>query len=314
MSTSRDDTPAASSYAALLAAAAEAARPYVGQGEVASYIPALARVPSDRFGLAVRGVDGEAVAVGDAGTAFSIQSISKLFTLALALRLRGPSIWERVGREPSGNPFNSLVQLEYEAGRPRNPFINAGALCITDVLVSDFGDARSAIVEFVSGLCGEEIAFDEEVARSERERGFRNAALANFIKSFGRLDNDVEEVLDVYFHQCALAMSCTQLAAAVGFLANRGVCPRREEPVVSERQARRINALMLTCGLYDAAGEFAFTVGVPAKSGVGGGIVAVVPGRLGACAWSPGLDETGNSIAAWKALERFAADSGASVF
>jgi len=302
------------SLQSVLDAIADEVRPVGGEGRVASYIPALAEVPSDRFAMALRTIDGEEAAVGTPDERFSIQSISKLFTLTLAMRLVGERLWERIGREPSGNPFNSLVQLEREQGIPRNPFINAGALCVADHLVSACADARAAILEFVSGLAGAGIQFDHVVAESERSWGYRNAALVNFIKSFGRIDNDVEEVLDVYFHQCALAMSCRELAAATGFLANDGVCPRRAERVVSVRQARRINALMLTCGLYDAAGEFAFSVGVPGKSGVGGGIVAVVPKRLAICAWSPALDDTGNSVAGARALERFTTLTGLSVF
>ncbi len=303
-----------SDYQAVLAKILSEVRPLAGGGRVAAYIPALARVPIERFGMAVRTVQGSKWTEADGTEPFSIQSISKLFTLTLAMRLVGDRLWERIGREPSGNPFNSLVQLEREQGVPRNPFINAGALSVADFLLSATQDAKSEIVAFVSELCGESVAFDTEVAASERAWGYRNAALANFIKSFGRMDNDVDAVLDIYFHQCSLAMSCAQLATAVGFLANGGVDPRTGERVVSDRQARRINALMLTCGLYDAAGEFAFSVGIPAKSGVGGGIVAVVPGHLGVCAWSPGLDENGNSLAATRALELFTARTGLSVF
>jgi glutaminase len=297
-----------------LADVEQMARPYVGQGQVARYIPALARVSIDRFGVAVRTLDGETELAGDAEVAFSIQSISKLFMLTLALGVRGRRLWEHVGREPSGDPFNSLIQLEHESGRPRNPLINAGALCVTDAVISEVGDAKEAIRSFVSARCGEEIQFDPEVARSERDTGHRNVALAHFIKSFGRLENDVEPVLDAYFHQCSLAMSARQLATAVGYLANDGRCPVTGDQVLSPRRARRVRALMLTCGLYDAAGEFAFRVGLPAKSGVGGGIVAVVPGRLGVCAWSPGLDDTGNSIAAWRALEALVSLRGLTVF
>ena len=289
-------------------------QPELGKaGQVASYIPALARVPAAQFGIALRTRDGEEAHAGDSSTRFSLQSISKLFALALGMREVGEALWDRIGREPSGNPFNSLVQLESEQGIPRNPFINAGALAVTDRLVSRF-DAKAQMLSLLSSLCGEPVDFDEEVAASEASTGFRNAALANFMKSFGRIDNDVGTVLDAYFHHCAIRMSCLQLARAAGFLCRDGVHPSTGEQFLTERQARRVNALMLTCGTYDAAGEFAFRVGLPCKSGVGGGIVAVVPDRLTLCVWSPALEPTGNSLLGMKALEMFAARTGLSVF
>ncbi len=289
-------------------------RPALGEGRVASYIPALARVPAQRFGMALCGVEGVLACTGDASTAFSIQSVSKVLGLTLALQALGVELWEHVGREPSGDPFNSLIQLEHEQGLPRNPFINAGAICIADQLVSAYADPKAAFLQLVSGLCGEPISFDEEVAQSEREAGFRNAALANFMKSFGRIRNPVDVVLDVYFHQCALSMTCVQLARAFGYLANEGVQPGSGDRIVTARQARRINSLMLTCGTYDAAGEFAFLIGLPCKSGVGGGIVAIVPRQLSLCVWSPALDAAGNSVAGRHALEMFVTQTGISVF
>lgn len=283
------------------------------EGQVASYIPALARVPAAQLGIALRTRDGEEAHAGDSTTPFSIQSISKLFTLALGMRELGDTLWERLGREPSGNAFNSLVQLESEQGVPRNPFINAGAIAVTDRLLSQV-DAKAELPGLLSSLCGEPVRFDEEVAASEAATGFRNIALANFMKSFGRIDNDVAQVLDVYFHACALSMNCLQLARAAGFLCRDGAHPYSNEQVVTERQARRINALMLTCGTYDAAGEFAFRVGLPCKSGVGGGIVAVVPDQLTLCVWSPALAPGGNSLLGMKALEMFAARTGLSIF
>jgi glutaminase len=290
-------------------------RPLLGAGgAVASYIPALARVPARRFGIALRTCQGEEAAAGDAAAPFSIQSISKLFTLTLAMRRMGDTLWERIGREPSGNPFNSLVQLESEQGKPRNPFINAGAIAVADRLLSR-GDAKAELLALMHSLCGEPIGFDAEVAASEAATGYRNYALANFMKSFGKLDNAVEPVLDLYFHQCALRMSSMQLARAAGFLCRDGRHPLAgEAEVTTERHARRINALMLTCGTYDAAGDVAFSIGLPCKSGVGGGIVAVVPDRLTLCVWSPALDATGNSLLGRKALELFVAKTGLSVF
>ncbi len=303
-------------YAAILAEIDAELRPQLGQaGAVASYIPALARVPANRFGIALRTCAGEEAWAGDADEPFSIQSVSKLFTLTLAMRHVGESaLWSRIGREPSGNPFNSLVQLEREEGVPRNPFINAGAIAVADRLLCH-GQGKAELVAAMCDLCGDPVGFDEEVAASEAETGFRNQALANFMKSFGKLDRPVAEVLDLYFHQCSLRMSCRQLAHAAGYLCRDGAHPHRAgAAVVTEAQARRLNALMLTCGTYDAAGEFAFRIGLPCKSGVGGGIVAVVPDRLTLCVWSPALDPTGNSLLGTRALERFAALTGLSVF
>lgn len=290
-------------------------RPQLRRGRVATYIEALARLPRDRFGMAVRTVDGMEFCVGDADARFSIQSISKVFTLTMAMGFLGEKIWKRVGREPSGNPFNSLVQLEREAGIPRNPFINAGAHVVTDCLASQLGHPREDILSFVRIVSGNpEIDYDREVAQSERATGYRNFALANFLKSFGNLDGEIDTVLDLYFHQCSLAMSCRDLCRAVSYLANDGIDPASGARIVPKRHARRINSLMLTCGLYDAVGNFAYRVGLPAKSGVGGGIVAVWPGHLTVCVWSPGLDATGNSLAGTRALELFSQRTGASIF
>jgi glutaminase len=282
-------------------------------GHVATYIPALARVSPLQFGMALRTCDGQEAAAGDSTTPFSIQSMSKVFSLTLAMRSQGDALWERIGREPSGSPFNSLVQLESERGIPRNPFINAGAIAVADRLLSQ-GDAKADITALLSSLCGENVAIDPEVAQSEADTGFRNAALANFMKGFGTLDNAVDRVLDVYFNQCAIRMNCLQVARAAGYLCRDGAHPYGGSPVVSAAQVRRINALMLTCGTYDAAGEFAFRIGLPCKSGVGGGIMAVLPDRLSLCVWSPALDKTGNSHLGRMALELFVAKTGLSVF
>jgi len=302
-------------YQAVLQSIVEDLQPKLGRdGAVATYIPALARVPAAQLGFALCTAEGIEATAGDAAVSFSIQSISKVFTLALAMRAIDASLWERIGVEPSGNPFNSLVQLETEKGVPRNPFINAGAIAVADRLISQFADPKAEILRLLSELCGEPVHFDEEVARSEAQTGYRNVALANFMKSFGKLDNDVSTVLDVYFHQCSIRMNCIQLARAAGFLCRDGVRPDGRGALVSERQARRINALMLTCGTYDAAGEFAFLIGLPCKSGVGGGIIGVVPDKLSLCVWSPALDATGNSFLGRLALESFTGRTGLSVF
>ena len=301
-------------YAALLQIIAAEVGELAPDGEVADYIPALARVAPDQFGIAVATVDGRVYRAGAADTPFSIQSISKLFALALALRREGEALWRRVGREPSGTPFNSLVLLERERGIPRNPFVNAGALVVTDVLCQRFLQPERAVLEFVHRLLGRTgVSIDTDVARSERRHSDRNAAIAHFMRSFGNLHGDVGAVLDTYCAQCAIAMSCAELAEAALFLAADG-CQPGGARILEAPDARRLNALMLTCGAYDAAGDFAFRIGLPTKTGVGGGILAVVPGRMTICAWSPRLDATGNSTAAAVALERFAATAGVSIF
>ncbi|MGA9341939.1 MAG: glutaminase [Rhodanobacteraceae bacterium] len=308
-------TLAEQDFAAILERIIGEVEPLIGQGKVADYIPRLAEVPADQFGMAIATLDGRNFQVGDATEPFSVQSISKVFTLTLALEAIGEELWERVGREPSGSAYNSLVQLEREQGIPRNPLINAGAQVVADVVLTSNDNARGRLLSFVRERADNpDIVMDPIVARSERETGFRNAALANFIRSFGNLHNSVDAVLDFYYHQCALRMSCVDLASSFLYLANRGRCQRTCEAVITPERAKRINAIMLTCGTYDAAGDFAFRVGLPAKSGVGGGIVAVVPNVLALAVWSPGLDEKGNSLAGFAALDRFTALSGLSVF
>ncbi len=284
-------------------------------GTVATYIPQLASVSPQKFGMAVQTVEGEVFQVGQALESFSIQSISKVYTLTLGFPFEGDNIWTRVGLEPSGSTFNSLVQLEYEHGIPRNPFINAGALVISDILVSHLKDAKSSFLDYVRQRANNAaIEDDPQVARSERQSGFRNAALANFLKSFTNLTNEVEEVLEFYYFHCSLAMSCVDLAKGFLFLANKGHCPWTNQQVLTQSQTKRVNALMLTCGTYDAAGDFAFNVGLPGKSGVGGGIVGVIPNRLTVAVWSPGLNEKGNSLAGQYALELFTTKTGVSIF
>ena len=290
-------------------------QPQIGVGKVASYIPELAKVSPACFGMTIADMKGNVYSVGDADTAFSIQSISKLFALALAFHLEGDTIWQRVGREPSGNPFNSLVQLEREAGKPRNPFINAGALVVTDMLCTRFIHAENALLQFIRKLANNHaIDVDPLVAQSERSTSDRNSAMAHFMKSFGNLHNPVDAVLDAYCKHCAIRMNTIDLARAVTFLANGGVNPWSGDAVFDKSSAKRLSALMLTCGTYDAAGDFAFRVGLPAKSGVGGGIVAVVPGECGICVWSPALEETGNSHAGSLALEMLTSLTGRSIF
>jgi glutaminase len=296
---------------------AEEIRQREDRGTVASYIPQLASVDPAQFGLCVVDAEGTVTAAGDADTPFSIQSISKVFTLTLALGMIGDRLWHRVGREPSGSAFNSIVQLEHEKGIPRNPFINAGAIAVTDVILSGHQPrvALGEILRFLQFLCDDPgVTIDKAVAASEKATGFRNAALANYMKSFGILENPVDFTLGVYFHHCAIAMSCRQLAMAGRFLALQGRHPTTGLPVVKAQRARRINALMLTCGHYDGSGEFAYRVGLPGKSGVGGGILAIAPGIASIAAWSPGLDASGNSHLGRIALEALSRRMGWSIF
>jgi glutaminase len=287
------------------------------RGEVATYIPELARIDPKGFGLVVIDAEGSVAAGGDSETPFSIQSISKVFTLTLALGKIGDRLWRRVGREPSGSPFNSIVQLEFERGIPRNPFINAGAIAVTDVILSGHQprEALGEILRFMRFVADDpSIAIDEAVAASEQRTGFRNVALANYMKSFDVLDNPVDFTLGVYFHHCAIAMSCRQLAMAGRFLTHLGRNPSTGLSVVPPERARRINAVMLTCGHYDGSGEFAYRVGLPGKSGVGGGILAIAPGKATIAVWSPGLDASGNSRLGRIALEVLTKRMGWSIF
>jgi glutaminase len=287
------------------------------RGKVASYIPELAKVDPGRFAIAVATVDGEVATAGDADVLFSIQSVSKVFTLTLALGKVGDALWRRVGREPSGSAFNSIVQLELEHGIPRNPFINAGAIVVADTVLAGH-EPKAALGEIVSFLRlvtdDDSIAIDPKVARAETLTGFRNAALANFLRASGNLHHLPEQTLGVYFHHCAIAMTCRQLALAGRFLANAGRISPTGGQIVSAERARRINALMLTCGHYDGSGDFAFRVGLPGKSGVGGAILAVAPRRASIAVWSPGLNAVGNSLLGSLALEQLAKATGWSVF
>ncbi|MEP1554606.1 MAG: glutaminase [Paraglaciecola sp.] len=287
------------------------------KGKVASYIPQLAQVDPEQFAITVALPDGAIYSAGCAKTLFSIQSISKVFTLTLALGKLGERLWNRVGREPSGDPFNSIVQLEHENGKPRNPFINAGAITVADIILQGHQpkETLAEILQFMRFVANDDtISIDEKVARSELETGDRNASLAHFMASFGHFENPVDSVLGTYFHHCSIAMNTIQLATAGLFLANDGVNPTTGYRVVSPKRAKRINSLMLMCGHYDGSGEFAFRVGLPGKSGVGGGIMAVAPGKASIAVWAPGLDPIGNSKLGTQALELLARKTGWSVF
>jgi len=293
------------SIADVLAEVAVMVRPHFGKGRPADYIPELACVSGRKFGMAVRTVAGQEAVIGDADEGFSVQSITKVFGLGLALNRFGDEVWTRVGKEPSGTPFNHLSQLESEGGVPRNPFINAGAMAITDLLLSSVKDPAALVRGFASFLAGEQVEIDETVAASELASAHQNRAIAHLMRGKGAITHDPEAVVAAYCRQCALTMSCRQLARAMLPLAAGGFSPLAQETIFPERLTRRLNALLLTCGIYDSVGSFAYRVGLPAKSGVGGGIVAVVPGKATIAVWSPELDRFGTSVVGTVALERF---------
>ena len=303
-------------YQAILEEIEREIQPFFGEGKVADYIPALANVEPDQFVMAIQMFDGSSFGVGEINKKFSIQSISKVFTFTLALEHYGKELYKRVGHEPSGNPFNSLVQLEYENGIPRNPFINAGAIVTADTLVSIYKENTfDEILKFIRKVSNDEtIVYDEDIFESELEHGFRNFALINMIKSYKNIHNEINEVINTYFKQCSIMMSPNELASSMLFLANHGVNPLTNEQIITESKAKRINSLMLTCGHYDASGDFAYKVGLPGKSGVGGGIVAIVPKKMAICVYSPRLNKQGNSLIGTKALELFTTKTGLSIF
>ena len=288
--------------------------PYAQNGKQADYIPALAKVNPDQFGMCLSTVEGDTFSIHKADTRFSIQSISKVFAIALGLSLKGEQIWKQVGKEPSGNAFNSLFQLELEKGFARNPFINAGAIVVADILLSELENPEEDFLRFVRTLCGNEtVDYNMEVAQSERETGYMNAAIANLLKYHGRIQGDIEDVLMFYFKMCSVEMSCKELSKA--FLAFTGYRPFDYAGFhLSSSQVKRLNAVMQTCGFYDEAGEFSYLVGLPGKSGVGGGIIAIYPLKYSVAVWSPRLNSKGNSIMGMKALELLTTYTAESIF
>lgn len=284
-------------------------------GEIATYIPELGKVDPTKLGIHLTTVQKVNYSFGDSDEKFSIQSIAKVLSLTLALKIMGKVVWNRVGVEPSGSAFNSLVQLEYEKGIPRNPFINSGAIVICDILVTCLDKPKIELLEFIRKSSGiESIDYCAKIAGSEKLTGYRNYALANLMKDFGNIHNDVETVLDLYFYLCSIEMTCRELAQAFLFLASGGVNPMTDETVISPRRTKRINSIMQMCGFYDEAGEFAFRTGLPGKSGVGGGIVAIHPGQYCIAVWSPKLNLNGNSYKGMKVLEAVTTKTKSSIF
>ncbi len=284
-------------------------------GNVATYIPELGNVDPNKFGVHLTTIENEHFYTGDCDEKFSIQSIAKVLSLTLAYKMDGGKLWKRVGVEPSGTPFNSLVQLEYDLGIPRNPLINSGAIVICDILTSQLDDPKKELIAFIRNISGNaNIDYCETIVESERSMGFRNAALINFIKSFGNIHNDIDLVLDFYYNLCSIKMTCKELAQTFLFLANNGKVSFSKNEILSLSQAKRINAIMQTCGFYDEAGEFSYKVGLPGKSGVGGGIIAVHPNKYSIAVWSPRLNKKGNSHRGMKFLEEFTSRTASSIF
>ena len=288
---------------------------YARMGSQADYIPELAKVDPDQFGLCLCTIDGKNFSLESSETRFSIQSISKVFSLAMCFSIVGDEIWKRVGKEPSGTAFNSLIQLEIEKGIPRNPFINAGNLVVTDILLSKLENPKEEFIAFVRELAGSEtIDYCDRVARSEREKSYLNAAIVNILKYYGNIENEIEDVLRFYFLMCSIEMSCSELAHAFLHFANHKAPFRFSGVSLTSSQIKRMNAIMQTCGFYDEAGEFSFLVGLPGKRGVGGGIAAIHPLRYSVAVWSPRLNEKGNSIMGMKALELLTTKTEESIF
>ena len=288
---------------------------YAHLGEQASYIPELMKVNPNQYGICLKTLEGESFRIGDSSEPFAIQSIAKVFSLAMAFHIRGEKLWQRVGVEPSGSAFNSVIQLELEKGIPRNPLINAGALVVADILLTELEYPEEQFLKFVQALCkSTEIKYNESMAVSERENGFLNAAIANMLKYYGNIENDIERVLRFYFRQCSLTMNCEELATAFLPFSDHTSPFQYENTKLTGSQVKRINAIMQTCGFYDEAGEFSFKVGLPGKSGVGGGIAAICPRRYSVAVWSPRLNTKGNSVMGIKALELLTTKTDISIF
>jgi glutaminase len=302
-------------YTTLLEEIYQEITPLIGQGKVANYIPELGQVAPNQFGMAICLNNGIEYVIGSADKSVSIQSVSKVYTLCMAYKLLGDKLWDRIGREPSGSKFNSLILLERELGIPRNPFINSGAIVVADILMGILENPITDFTKFVRELSGNpNIDIDKNVRDSELDYANVNYALAYFMKSYGNINGKVSDVIETYTSFCSLEMSCVDLARSMRILSQSGLNPWSKERILTKSQCKRINAIMVTCGLYNGVGEFAYRVGLPAKSGVGGCVVGIIPGELSLAVWSPGLDVSGNSLAGIKALELFTTKTGKSIF
>jgi len=284
-------------------------------GQPASYIPELAIINPNKFGVFLQPIHEKGCGVGDYDEKFSIQSVSKALLLSLVFKEKGEDLWQRMEYEPSGTSFNSLVQLEQEQGIPRNPLINAGALVMCDIMIDLYENPKEKFLDYVRHLAqNSEITYNEKIVKSEAESGFTNVAIVNLMKAFQNIHNNVNDVLDLYFHMCGIEMTCRELSQTFIFFANNGVIPTTNERILDISKTKRINAIMQTCGFYDEAGEFAFKVGLPGKSGVGGGIVAIHPNQYTVAVWSPRLNKKGNSAKGMFFLELLTSETVSSIF
>lgn len=281
-----------------------------GRGEPTKLVPGLEKVPSEKFGFSVALLNGETISCGNAKEKFSLQSITKLFAL-VALLQRYPDAWDEIGWEPTEHSFRSLTELEARDGRPRNPFVNAGALVVTDKLKTLSGDGLSPTLELIREQSGNpKITSAASIARAELSSAHVNTAIAHILADAGRIDNPIPVLLRNYFRQCAIEASVEDTAKAALFLAHKS----QRHHVIEFENRRRVNAVMLTAGMYNAAGDLAYRLGIPVKSGIGGGIVGVLPGVGSVCVWSPPLDERGNSVGGLIALEEFSRKARWSIF
>ncbi|RJS61472.1 glutaminase A [Bacillus sp. PK3_68] len=294
------------------------AKKYTAQGKVADYIPALKKENPNDLSAAIFHPDGRCISAGDVDQKITLQSISKVLTLALALMDCGEErVFEKVGYEPTGDPFNSIVKLElYNPSKPLNPMINAGALAVTSMIKGPSIEARLArILSFVQKLTGDqEMSYSKEVAQSEFDTADLNRALCYFMREHQIIEEEVEGLLELYTKQCAIEMTCLDLARIGLIFAMNGVDPLTKEQLIPKDIVRICKTFMVTCGMYNAAGEFAVRIGIPAKSGVSGGIMGAVPNRFGIGIFGPALDEKGNSIAGLKLLEMLSEQYSLSIF
>lgn len=293
-------------------------REYGSNGKLASYIPALLESNPNDLGICLVDLNGKEFYAGECDKRFTIQSISKVVTLILALKDNGRyNVFKKVNVEPTGMGFNSIVNLEVrDSGRPYNPMINAGAIVTTSLINGkDINEKLNKILNFIKIVTkNDSISINERVYLSEKETGDRNRALAYFMKSTKILDGDVEEILDLYFKQCSIEVSARDLARFGSVIANDGVIPWSNERIMSREVCRIVKTIMVTCGMYDASGEFAVHVGIPAKSGVGGGILATVPRRYGIGIYGPSLDEKGNSLSGLHIIKDLSEELDLSIF
>jgi glutaminase len=288
------------------------------EGKVASYIPELSKANGEALGMCITTLEGEEFFAGDYEMKFTIQSISKVITLMLAMIDNGVDyVFSKIGMEPTEGAFNSIISLENNNDqKPLNPMINSGAIAIVSLIAGDTAEEKfDRVLEFTRKITGNpDININESVYESEKATGDRNKSLAYFMKSTGVIEGDVEEILDVYFRQCSMEVNCRDIARIGAMLANSGVIISTNERVISREAARIIKTIMVTCGMYDGSGNFAVHIGIPAKSGVGGGIMAAVPRRMGIGVVGPSLDEKGNSIGGIKVLEELSKELDLSIF